>query len=124
MWINQSFDRKYGRGKESEKKRNSGVSTSEIGGFFQEDSDLDNMVISGGTKEKRVEAMEAYINLSCYCDSAVLILHANDYELEKTIEQKYGDTGRLVIINGKNPCFDPFYGLSSKEIGQLIKESS
>ena len=49
---------------------------------------------SGGTKEKRVEAMEAYINLSCYCDSAVLILHANDYELEKTIEQKYGDTGR------------------------------
>ena len=25
---------------------------SEIGGFFQENSDLDNMVISGGTKEK------------------------------------------------------------------------
>lgn len=97
---------------------------SEIGGFFQEDADLDNMIISGGTKEKRVEAMEAYINLSCYCDSAVLILHANDYELEKTIEQKYGGTGRLVIINGKNPCFDPFYGLSSKEIGQLIKESA
>ena len=30
---------------------------SEIGGFFQENSDLDNMVISGGTKEKRVEAI-------------------------------------------------------------------
>ena len=94
---------------------------SEIGGFFQENSDLDNMVISGGTKEKRVEAIEAYINLSCYFDSATLILHANDYELEKAIEQKYGGTGRLVVINGRNPCLDPFYGLTSREIGQLIK---
>ena len=97
---------------------------SEIGGFFQENSDLDNMVISGGTKEKRVEAIEAYINLSCYFDSATLILHANDYELEKAIEQKYGGTGRLVVINGRNPCLDPFYGLTSREIGQLIKESA
>lgn len=97
---------------------------SEIGGFFQPSEAPGNTVISGGDEQTRAEAVGAFCQLAAYYQIPAVVIHSGNRILEQYILNLFAGTGMVGIINGMNPCYEPFYGKKSREICQMIMESA
>lgn len=97
---------------------------SEIGGFFPASEVPENTVISGGDARIRAEAVGAFSMLAAHHQLPVVILHCGNRELEQYMLDLFSGTGLIGIINGMNPCYEPFWQKTSREISQMIMESA
>ena len=96
---------------------------SEIGGFITPNSNIDNIVISGGDRHIRSHAINSIIYASCVNQIPVIVLHESNKELEERLKLTFENTGYLSVVNPENAVYDPFCGLGKTDICKLIIES-
>ncbi len=97
---------------------------SEMGGFFPPEELPEDTVISGGRREERAEAVEAFCLLSAYHRIPTVLLHISNQHLEQRMTDAFGNTGLLCQVNPLSPCYEPFFRKDKREIGQMILESA
>lgn len=96
---------------------------SEIGGFITPYYNIDNIIITGGDRGIRANAITAIAYNSCVNHIPVIVLHESDIELENRLKLTFENTGYLTVINPGNAFYDPFFELGKTEICKLIIES-
>lgn len=84
-------------------------------------------IISGGSQpDERYEPLYAY--LAAFIGRfPMIILHNNDIHMEAIAAQAWEDAGLgedspLWIVNQRNACFEPFYGMSDQQVVAAVRQ--
>lgn len=111
-------------GQENEAKR--GVVEylpSQIEGFFDVNEPLGNVVVSGGDNVIRARAVAAAA--ACFFANGfpVIVLHCGNGEIERKLQNLFAPSPMLILINNKNPIYEPLTNLNNSEISQLFVQT-
>lgn len=96
----------------------------DVGAFFDAANGVYNTLVAGGLKTIRNAAIIAQTTCALQNHFPVILLHENNYELEKQLRQHSSSVFSYREINFQHSCFDPFYGLSTIELADQIKASA
>ena len=95
---------------------------SQIEAFFEDNEPLSNVVLSGGDNTYRSRAIARIADCAQTIGTGAVIIHVANHALEQQIRTYFGS--QAAIINGSNPVYDPFLGLSNAEIIKMVVSST
>ena len=99
------------------------IKSSTYDSLLPENRSIENAMVSGGSAQVRAGFISRYASNANNQGYPVIILHENNtrlpYELTSAISKQ-----NLVIIDQRNPVFEPFYKLSAREINRLMFETA
>ena len=96
---------------------------SQIEGFFDVNEPLGNVIISGGDNVIRSRAVAAAAACVFSKGYPVIAIHCGNGELERQLQNMFAPSSLLVIINNRNPIYEPLTGLSNTEISQIFVQT-
>jgi hypothetical protein len=92
--------------------------------LFTSDEQIQNTVVTGGVNSYRSRAVIAAAGNAYNKGCPVIVIHESNRMLERMVVDLFQQTGKLEVVNKDNPFFDPFYGLSTQDISNLIVNST
>lgn len=99
------------------------IKSSTYDSLLPDNRSVENAMVSGGSAQVRAGFISRYASNANNQGYPVIILHENNtslpYELTSAISKQ-----NLVIIDQRNPAFEPFYKLSAREINRLMFETA
>lgn len=96
----------------------------DIDAFFDSSRGVYNALISGGDSRLRTSAMVSQTLCAANNGFPVVVIHEGNHFLEQQLRNNFSGNDRYIEISNRNPCFEPFYGLSELEISNQILETA
>lgn len=88
--------------------------------IWGENDNLEGLIISGGTDSARINALMPFVRKSQLAKIPVLVLYTGNEELERML---INNSHTCEIVNGGDFYYDPFRGIGTRELANLLYES-
>lgn len=92
--------------------------------FFDSSQEIDDALVSVENEEIRCRAAVSQAICAYNKGIPVVVLHEGDYRLEQGMRAAFSTNNAILTFNSAYPFYDPFKGICSKEITNLIVEAS
>ena len=96
---------------------------SQIEGFFDVNEPLGNVIISGGDNVVRARAVAVAAACVFANGYPVIVLHCGNDEIERQLQNIFAPSPMLILINNRNPIYEPLTNLNNSEISQVFVQT-